>query len=215
MIGRIRYRATPTGTGEVTCDADDSSPFVGRIVYCRAAVTAKAPFDVRAFQAKDHRFPHHSTLDQLFDDEKFESYRALGAHTAERASDTVRRRELRDAIRQVLVTRARLRATISQHQLIAAVQAELTQTAVRAGDLRAADRRLFRSLLDEIAAAEADAQRPSLGLVVQERRPREPQLKTQLAQVWDYWAPEMRAARNGAAPAAALLTVTRGLLRMH
>jgi len=70
-------------------------------------------------------------------------------------------------------------------------------------------------LLDEIAAAEADAQRPSLGLVVQERRPREPQLKTQLAQVWDYWAPEMRAARNGAAPAAALLTVTRGLLRMH
>jgi len=215
VVGTIRYRATPTGTGEVTCDADDSSPWVGRIVYCRAAVTAQAPFDVRAFQAKDRRFPHHSTFDQLFDDEKFESYRALGAHTAERAIDTLRRLQLRQAIRQVLVAQARQRATIRQHELIVATQAELTRMAVLAGDLRPADRRLFRLLLDEIAAAEAGAQRPSLSLVVQERRPREPQLKAQLSQVWDYWAPDVATDANGVAPGRALISATRGLWRAH
>jgi hypothetical protein len=213
VVGRIRYRATPSGEGEVTCDADDSSPFVGRIVYCRAAVTAQAPFDVRAFQAKDRRFPHHSTLDQLFDDEKFESYRALGAHTADRAIDSLRRHELRDAIRQVLVDRARRRATIRQHELIAAVATELGRMAVRDGELDAADRRLFRSLLDEIAAAETCAQRPSLCLIVRERRAREPEVKAQLEQVWDYWAPAVAANGNGAVPAGALIAATRGLLR--
>jgi hypothetical protein len=213
VIGRIRYRATPTGNGEITCDADESSPLVGRIVYCRAAVTAQAPFDVRAFQAKDRRFPHHSTFDQLFDDEKFESYRALGAHTAGRAVDTQRRQELRDAIRQVLVARARRRATICHHELIAAVGAQLTRIAARQGDLSAADRRLFRALLDEIAAAEADAQRPCLGLIVQERRPRHARVKAQLAQVWDYWAPDVAPDRNGAARANGLFTGTRGAPR--
>jgi len=213
VVGRIRYRATPSGAGEVTCDADETSPFVGRIVYCRAAVTPQAPYDVRAFQAKDRRFPHHSTLDQLFDDEKFESYRALGAHTADRAIDSMRRHELRDAIRKVLVDRARRRNTIRQHELIAAVETELKRMAVLDGELDAADRRLFRSLLDEIAAAETCAQRPSLGLIVQERRPREPQLRAQLQLVWDYWAPEDAANGSGVVPAAALRTATRGLLR--
>lgn len=194
VIGRIRYRATPTGTGEVTGDAGGCSPFVGRIVYCRATVTAQAPFDVRAFQAKDARFPHHSTFDQLFDDEKFESYRALGAHTTARAIDTLRRSELRDAARRVLVDRARRRATIRQHELIAAVHDELPHVAGRTGGVSDADRWLLRSLVDEIGAAEASAQRPPLALIVQDRRPREPEPEAQLAQVWDYWAPERPAA---------------------
>jgi acetolactate synthase regulatory subunit len=53
-----------------------------------------------------------------------------------------------------------------------------------------------RALLDEIA--EADAQRPSLGLIVQERRPRQLRVKAQLAEVWDYWAPDVAPDRNGA-----------------
>lgn len=80
VIGRFRYRATPDGTS-----VDPNPPWSGTIVYCRAAVTADAPFDVLSFAARDKRFPYHSTFDQLFDDEKFESYRALGAHTARRA----------------------------------------------------------------------------------------------------------------------------------
>jgi hypothetical protein len=58
---------------------------VGDLIFCRAAVTAEAPYDVRSFQQRDPRFPHHSTADQWFDEYKFEAYRALGHFTASRA----------------------------------------------------------------------------------------------------------------------------------
>jgi hypothetical protein len=57
----------------------------GLIVFAKAAVTQDAPWDVRAFRQKDKRFPTHGTIDQFFNEEKFEAYRALGAHTARRA----------------------------------------------------------------------------------------------------------------------------------
>lgn len=75
VIGTLRFRSSPDGTVQTT-DPE------GTIVYCRAAVTKDAPWDVRDFARHDKRFPNHSTMDQLFTDEKFESYRALGAHTA-------------------------------------------------------------------------------------------------------------------------------------
>jgi hypothetical protein len=80
VLGTIRYRATPTGG-----TAPSSGVYMGTLVYCRTAVTEDAPWDVRAYHEKSRRFPYHSTLDQLFDDQKFEAYRALGAHTARRA----------------------------------------------------------------------------------------------------------------------------------
>jgi len=63
----------------------------GYMVLAKAAVTAQAPWDVLAFEEKDKRFPNHSTADQLFNDEKFEAYRALGRFTARRAVDLMRR----------------------------------------------------------------------------------------------------------------------------
>ncbi len=93
---------------EITIDPDTMKPpcphaftptdvVVGRIVYAnqrpgilvfaKAAVTRDAPWDVRAFRQKDPRFPNHSTADQFFNEQKFEAYRALGAHTASRAVD--------------------------------------------------------------------------------------------------------------------------------
>lgn len=54
----------------------------GRLIFVKAAVTEDAPWDVRAFKQRDSKFPNHSTVDQLFTDQKFESYRALGAHQA-------------------------------------------------------------------------------------------------------------------------------------
>jgi hypothetical protein len=80
VIARFRYRSTLDGPAE-----NPDPPWTGTIVYCRAAVTPDAPFDVLSFAGRDRRFPYHSTFDQLFNDEKFESYRALGAHTARRA----------------------------------------------------------------------------------------------------------------------------------
>jgi hypothetical protein len=54
----------------------------GRLVYAPTVVTARLPVDVQAFKQKDPAFPHHSTLDQLFTDQKFEAYRVLGCYAA-------------------------------------------------------------------------------------------------------------------------------------
>ena len=83
--GEIRYRVSPTGQPLVEAGGGDDPGDQARIVYCRAAVTDDAPWDVLAYQEKTRRFPYHSTFDQLFDDQKFEAYRSLGAHTARRA----------------------------------------------------------------------------------------------------------------------------------
>lgn len=69
-IGALRYtRSTP----EVT----------GTIVYAPTVMTADLPWDVRSFKEEDEAFPHHSTFDQLFTDQKFEAYRVLGYYAGE------------------------------------------------------------------------------------------------------------------------------------
>ena len=50
----------------------------GTLVYSRTVMTADAPWDVHAYHEADHTFPHDSTADQLYTDQKFEAYRALG-----------------------------------------------------------------------------------------------------------------------------------------
>ena len=58
----------------------------GIFVYGKANVTEEAPWDVRAFREKDGRFPNHGTIDQFFNEQKFEAYRTLGYSTAARMS---------------------------------------------------------------------------------------------------------------------------------
>jgi Patatin-like phospholipase len=62
--------------------ADGNPPVTGTLVYARSVVTDHAPWQIRSFQATDPVFPHHSTMDQFFDDQKFEAYRLLGAYAA-------------------------------------------------------------------------------------------------------------------------------------
>jgi hypothetical protein len=57
----------------------------GRIAYARTVLTKDAPWDVHAFHATDPRFPNHPTADQLYTDQKFEAYRALGHLAGENA----------------------------------------------------------------------------------------------------------------------------------
>jgi hypothetical protein len=186
VIGRIRYRGT---TGEAPGDGQAGDEGTGLLVYCRAAVTADAPWDVRDFRERDPRFPIHSTLDQLFNDEKFESYRALGAWTARRALTTWQRRVVLDAIRRELIERASKRATVRHSELVAEVMKKLRhQFSLGDKNPEWAPANLFPALLDELKAAEENAQRPALVLVVQERRPG-PLVKRALTPVWDYWAP--------------------------
>jgi len=48
------------------------------LVYARAVLAEQASWDLLAYKARDGRFPNHSTSQQIFTDEQFESYRALG-----------------------------------------------------------------------------------------------------------------------------------------
>jgi hypothetical protein len=169
-LGTLRFRASPDGS-EL---ADDPT---GRIVYCRAAVTEDAPWDVRDFAHRDARFPFHSTMDQLFTDEKFESYRALGAHAARSAVEAWRRETLRAKVVEVLQAKARARVCLSYSDLVSSVRDELT----------AVELPTLRPLLDEIGAEEAAAKRPPLILLVQEGEVGDPAIQADLDAVYRYW----------------------------
>jgi hypothetical protein len=60
--GRVRY---PDGQ-------------VATLILTRAVLTESASWDLRSFSKRDRLFPNHSTRQQLFTDEQFQAYRALG-----------------------------------------------------------------------------------------------------------------------------------------
>ncbi len=67
-IGAIRY------------DEVDRAGVTGTLVFVRASLTGDESADVRNYAATHPAFPHNSTANQFFDEDLFESYRALGLH---------------------------------------------------------------------------------------------------------------------------------------
>jgi hypothetical protein len=65
--GKIHYPAAP-----------GDEPVVGNLYYARPTMTKGAPPDVLAHHAANPRFPRDPTADQLYTDQRFEAYRALG-----------------------------------------------------------------------------------------------------------------------------------------
>jgi hypothetical protein len=55
---------------------------VGFLVYLKPTLLGDEPADVVQYQAAHPDFPHETTADQFFDEEQWESYRALGEHAA-------------------------------------------------------------------------------------------------------------------------------------
>jgi patatin-like phospholipase len=74
--GRFTYPAWATGAP--IGPSGRAEPIRGELVYVRSLMTDDAPVDVKLHRAEDPTFPHDPTADQLFTDQKFESYRALG-----------------------------------------------------------------------------------------------------------------------------------------
>lgn len=78
-IGRITYRG-----------ADGEPDAFGLLYYGKATLARARELAPRlgprllAYREKEAKFPHHSTADQLFDTEQFETYRLLGTHVAGR-----------------------------------------------------------------------------------------------------------------------------------
>lgn len=71
-LGLIDYPPVPNG----------SEREVGVLVYIKASVSGDENDYVMAYKAAHPSFPHETTLEQLFSEEQFECYRALGEHIA-------------------------------------------------------------------------------------------------------------------------------------
>ena len=52
------------------------------LIYLKNSLTGDEPDPVKNYTAEHQAFPHETTADQFFDDDQFESYRALGVHIA-------------------------------------------------------------------------------------------------------------------------------------
>jgi hypothetical protein len=87
VVGRITYPRCPedadaaTRAKEVDFDADvDGEGWL--LVLKSSFLDRDEPAAVKSYAAVEPDFPHQSTADQFFDDDQFESYRALGEHIA-------------------------------------------------------------------------------------------------------------------------------------
>ncbi len=61
----------------------------GRLIYVRSVLTEGAPHDITAYHDLDPEFPHNSTGDQLYTDQRFEAYRKLGHRAGRDAVDVL------------------------------------------------------------------------------------------------------------------------------
>ena len=59
----------------------------GALIYIKASLSGDESDYVIAYKKANPEFPHETTLDQLFSEEQFEAYRALGEHIARRLLD--------------------------------------------------------------------------------------------------------------------------------
>jgi hypothetical protein len=81
----------------------------GVIIYIKASVTGDENDYVLAYKAANQRFPHETTADQLFSEQQFEAYRALGEHIGRRFVDG------RDEVAVFADDRDALLKTIKEH----------------------------------------------------------------------------------------------------
>jgi hypothetical protein len=58
----------------------DNTRETGVLIYIKASLSGDENDYVMAYKAAHPSFPHESTMDQLFTEEQFEAYRALGEH---------------------------------------------------------------------------------------------------------------------------------------
>jgi hypothetical protein len=79
-VGRITYPRDDDDRGRVA---------TGWLVLLKATLSGRVPAAVESYRAKHPTFPYDTTADQFFDDDQFESYRALGEHVAGSLLDKV------------------------------------------------------------------------------------------------------------------------------
>lgn len=79
-----KYSKTHYVFSRVHYPATDSQPAaIGLMLYIKLSATGNEAELIKRYRLLHPEFPHQSTLDQFFDEEQFEAYRQLGAHTME------------------------------------------------------------------------------------------------------------------------------------
>jgi hypothetical protein len=78
-----RHHGPHCAIGEISYPCDRK----GILVYIKASLTGDENDYVFDYKTRYHAFPHETTLDQMFTEEQFEAYRALGFHAAFRLFD--------------------------------------------------------------------------------------------------------------------------------
>lgn len=66
--------------GTIDYLGDGQPEHMGYLVYIKSSLTGDEPSDLINFKLQEPCFPHHSTVDQFFNESQFESYRRLGEH---------------------------------------------------------------------------------------------------------------------------------------
>ncbi|QND17643.1 hypothetical protein HB775_28630 (plasmid) [Rhizobium leguminosarum bv. trifolii] len=70
------------GTVTFPASGPGATPETGVIVYVKSSISGDERDYIRSYAGAHRTFPHESTSDQLFSEEQFEVYRALGEHAA-------------------------------------------------------------------------------------------------------------------------------------
>ena len=97
MIGLDPSKLEPSAAGLAETDVvkcsfrySDANRTEGVLVYARNVLTKSVPWDVTAYHEEDSAFPNDPTVDQLYTDQRFEAYRALGHGAGQRAVAAMR-----------------------------------------------------------------------------------------------------------------------------
>jgi hypothetical protein len=78
-----RYKMAKKNYAIGTVHYDKNRKNDGVIIYIKSSLTGSEPCDLINFKLEQPAFPHHSTIDQFFNESQFESYRGLGLHMAD------------------------------------------------------------------------------------------------------------------------------------
>jgi len=82
---RLRVSKSPYSCGTITYP--DGS--LGTLIYIKPCLNTDLDPDVLAYARQARDFPHQTTVDQFFDENQFESYRAVGFACGEAATDVI------------------------------------------------------------------------------------------------------------------------------
>lgn len=81
--GSFKCGSSHFAIGTIDYLGDGKAENLGYLVYLKSSLTGDEPTDLINFKLQELAFPHHSTIDQFFNESQFESYRRLGEHIAD------------------------------------------------------------------------------------------------------------------------------------